>query len=92
MEWRSIETAPKDGTRILVNIDGADKLAGLEQWAAIAWWARTEYLDYDKDTMVDAEGWTQWTCDDAYYNDVLTGHRTPTHWMPLPNPPKGATS
>lgn len=83
MEWRSIETAPKDGTNILIFA---------RDFPAIAWWANVYYFNYDKDEMVEGEEWAQWICDNPYYNSVLTGDRTPTHWMPLPNPPEGATS
>ena len=59
--WQPIETAPKDGTRIL------------------AW-----HWHWSKQEEVIA----RWS-DDQWQNawSELTIH--PTHWMPLPEPPKG---
>lgn len=61
-EWQPIETAPKDGTLILL-------------WAFLDW----------KDDLVPVCGWyaqsaEMWLCHSAWLN--------PTHWMPLPEPPK----
>lgn len=60
-DWQPIETAPKDGTRVLVNshwMDATGKRLGVE----IAHWREEGY----------------WQCLE----------RQPTHWMPLPDPPK----
>ena len=62
VDWQPIETAPKDGTRILL---------------------------WDTDEVVIAEGWQI-----AVVN-MLSGLKhyeaafNPTHWMPLPEPPRG---
>lgn len=82
-EWQPIETAPKDGTHILVHDDIGYSVAAWEDrqngpgasgvvqppgWRACA-----------KGTMVDDEGW-----------DTGHGYKLelePTHWMPLPAPP-----
>jgi len=56
-EWQPIETAPRDGKRVL-----------LYNWAYGAGSGH-----YDK-------GWWQHFC--------LSQHYEPTHWMPLPDPPK----
>jgi hypothetical protein len=74
-EWKPIESAPKDGTRILV-------FFGAMGVHAVAW-TEPSYAD-----------WEIWCVDDNKhgpyalrgYND--TGPRAPTHWMPLPAPPK----
>ena len=55
-EWREIETAPHDGTNILVSHKGAD-------WVFVARW----FKGY-------------WKANSVYCK--------PTHWMPLPEPPK----
>ena len=65
-EWQPIESAPKDGTWILVGADGEEVM-----WASYG----------------IAKPWL-----DGWYS---TGHRsdsegpgyTPTHWVPLPQPP-----
>lgn len=78
--WREIDSAPKDGTSILlccaINADG-------------------EPIDWREDmetaqVFVQVAAW--WDGDDAWI--VYCGqiaeprlHFTPTHWMPLPPPP-----
>lgn len=69
--WQPIETAPKDGTTILVSC--ADDGFGKVVCAAI-WF----YGEYDADT-----GWYLY----EIAGDCLMGP-IPTHWMPLPSPPK----
>lgn len=81
-EWQPIETAPMDGTSILVHNNNAPGCPGGvadECWAGntdvAAWWA-------------DEKGGNgEWIC---YMSAVLdpTLHFDPTHWMPLPSPPK----
>lgn len=78
MEWQPIETAPKNGTKVLiVNDDGAMAVAHyIEQWNE-----RSEFVRKAKDgdvfrTVREEIGY--WDTDTAY---------CPTHWMPLPPPP-----
>ena len=59
MEWKPIETAPKDGTEILV-WDKWDRTA--------AYWSEVDKI---------------WRVAGALEDDLAT----PTHWMPLPDPP-----
>lgn len=61
MQWRAIETAPKDGTRVLLY------RAGLGESMAVAWFSH----DFDEWTPVNG---SVFPC--------------PTHWLPLPPPPK----
>lgn len=72
MEWQPIETSPKDGTKIL--------LYGKYGW-----------MIYEKSKVTktgilvgyfDDEQWV--TVTDNPYEDIMH----PTHWMPLPPPPK----
>ena len=60
-EWQPIETAPKDGTFILVAVTGE-----VATHIMLVWWF---------------DGW----CLDMT-NTPIVGK--PTHWMPLPEPPK----
>lgn len=76
MEWQAIETAPKDGnTKILV---GRASKTGRQdtQW------------DWIILGIFDEAG--LWECfnDSFVYNQFLVGRDSPTHWMPLPDPPK----
>jgi hypothetical protein len=61
MLWQPIETAPKDGTRVLI--------ADSNVWMAVA---------------------TFWPCNMYWTDDTISGLKlnSPTHWMPLPEPPK----
>lgn len=68
-EWQPIETAPRDGTRILFYTPGDEETG----WLGIV----TE-SHYDKHGLVDLFV-PQW-------QDGLE----PTHWMPLPDPPRRA--
>lgn len=64
-EWRSIETAPKDGTRVLL-------------------WIVSESPYHEDHAMPGVGHWTEWNG-----GGWVRWHRgTPTHWMPLPEPPK----
>ena len=68
-EWQPIETAPRDGTFVLLfGPDGID-MGKYEPWAADygSGWERFRTAEYDND-------------------GVMITH--PTHWMPLPPPPK----
>ena len=68
-KWQLIETAPKDGTKILIYEDlGWEKLIYVVRWVD-AW------VNPSIGAWLEADG---------------EGHATydPTHWMPLPEPPK----
>ena len=60
-EWLPIETAPKDGTPILV-VGGAHTAAEIR------------------------------AADGAWWNHCPLKGVTPTHWMPLPDPPEANQS
>lgn len=72
-EWQPIETAPKDGSQVLVwdqteGVCTARFQSHVEEWRA-SW------------------GSEEWIQDGSVYDDALVA-RKPTHWMPLPAPPK----
>ena len=62
LKWPTIDTAPRDGTKICV--------AWFDEY-----WNRWSFrLDYWRAYRVEGEGWG--------------GFDTPSHWMPLPAPPR----
>ena len=73
-EWRPIETAPKDGTWVLLGSNGTDSSSGT--------WVTQGYF-YD-------EGWRGETTDDGAPGYCVLHDSQPTHWLPLPTPPKEA--
>ena len=71
-DWRLIETAPKDGTRILIYDRGRIN---------IAFWDENAELGENE----NAPGWQIFSCEnDVYYS---TASKTATHWMHLPEAP-----
>lgn len=78
MKWQPIETAPKDGTKVLiVNDEGAIDVAGyFEQWNESKEFVRTAKDGDVYRTLREECGY--WCTDTAY---------CPTHWMPLPEAP-----
>ena len=82
MALQPIETAPKDGTDILVFVEVATV-----RIAHIAWWRNQ---DDNPDFTADDVGWWSYTRGSVRLGlrqEKLDGHRTPTHWMPLPDFP-----
>jgi hypothetical protein len=76
MEWKPIETAPKDGTWILVYGEGTED-EGEKRSVAVAQY--TNYLNCET---------TDWHWQFAWYDGGYYGKfENPTHWMPLPEPP-----
>ena len=78
-QWQPIETAPRDGTRIiLAKIIPAD-----EDREAGVWWVcggrwQTEHILSGTGGKIRRQA--QWT-------DGVDNLGEPTHWMPLPEPP-----
>ena len=62
-EWQPIETAPKDGTRVL---------AWEYPYYTVVFWDDDEEEPYTPCWKI------------SYGGDIMD----PTHWMPLPEPPK----
>ena len=76
-EWQPIETAPKDGTLLLLIMVGFEPAVGA--YYSHGWDYQTE------DCFAEYDHWL------AYLEN--RGVWKPTHWMPLPTPPtnpKGA--
>ena len=81
MEWRDIESAPKDGTQFWGNVDGdAIKMIWHPKFEAfVSSWRR----------MIMAKGYT---VNGEPYEDHSPEIHSPTHWMPLiPSPPPANT-
>lgn len=78
--WYPIETAPKDGTEILVFYD---KKIGVASWMDEA-----DLQDVDSDNLEQlTEGWYEKNFYNHYYDTYYLA-LNPTYWTPLPNPPE----
>lgn len=80
--WQPIETAPRDGTEILLYREDCGVMLG-------RWIAPCEFLNDAEYTVMDEESWED---PDWFGADFVAGHRItndgePTEWQPLPNPP-----
>ncbi len=76
MQWQPIETAPKDGTPILLGggMWGDDWRDPTER-VMVGWWERTKRIG------------EFWNCCAAESGHCNFPYEMPTHWMPLPPPP-----
>ncbi len=76
--WQPIETAPKDGTDILVAYEFASV------WIAhIAWYRSRE--GWEDDWKPEHEGWWSYI-ENSVSQHKLEGFNAPTHWMPFKEP------
>jgi hypothetical protein len=87
MKWQPIETAPRDGTDVLVYKDVATVPV-----VHIAWYrSEEEWRDHGGclfgDTLEEYVGWWSYTRN-SVTQEKLEGYAEPTHWMPLPEPPE----
>jgi hypothetical protein len=88
MTWERIETAPKDGTRILLALLAVDKPGEPPSWfISLGWWD-PEFDGEWSDEVGDIVYRGAWT-DGGVASWAYEEHRElgPTHWMPLPEPP-----
>lgn len=78
MKWQPIETAPKDGTKIL----GSSKYGGAWEkygrYCAVIMWGKQQ-PDSECFYWIDAE---------HDFCESPSSYMGMTHWMPLPEPPK----
>lgn len=78
-EWRTIDSAPKNGSRVLLLVPNRGNLPKIIGGR----WDTNKYTKRPR---------PYWTNDLESLNGV--GHTRsiqPTHWMPLPEPPSDAT-
>ena len=75
-EWRSIESAPKDGSRVIV-WNGAPFF--------VTWQHECQFERFET-----RPGWSVFECEDSFYSWGFEPDE-PTHWMPLPESPVSAT-
>lgn len=73
MEWQPIETAPRDGTTFQAWIVN---IVGAGFWVS--------GCRYNDDGAFEIYG----RVDYDMYDWAVYSHLTPTHWMPLPEPPR----
>lgn len=76
MEWQPIETAPKDGTKII----------GLMKDGLVGTITSQRYHTWKKDEDGTPLFVRYWTWDKQ--DQLMPVHFDVTHWMPLPEPPK----
>ena len=91
MKWQPIETAPKDGTRIIVAQIGlvhdvGGHMVGTEEWKKIIF---EDEPALTKVLWVVGSRWSD-LCrkGNPCWHDGLDKLIPPTHWMPLPEPPE----
>ncbi len=82
--WKPIETAPKDGTSVLVWFYGEPHVA---VYAPI-WTPENKRWFVRHPKWPDSSSWSQVTEIEPNQFQVMAGLVGPTHWMPLPEPPK----
>jgi hypothetical protein len=72
--WRTIESAPKDGRRVLLY---------WEDYICIARWRDDAQFGHGNDPR---PGWQIFDCEEDVWYAWAT--EKPTHWMPVPPPPR----
>ena len=79
MEWKPIETAPKMKTVLLFAVTDIGPSGEVRNWKMASGFWHSGYVDgHDNSTPWNWEG-----------RQVKTYEPSPTHWMPMPEPPQG---
>lgn len=79
--WRDIDTAPKDGTWVLLYDPMANSLIYTGTWDA----KFDSNWNYESDNLEYKGAWTSYQAQSFGHEEYAT--LQPTHWMPLPDPP-----
>lgn len=90
MQWKDIESAPKDGTEIIGWRDDCGQF--LCRYTAMTNFMSTSEIEHDiQEHNLDEETLESydWFCADFIAGFRLEGSEIPTHWQPLPPPPNG---
>jgi len=85
-EWKPIETAPKDGTDIILGAPAQEYQGNpTEPRSTIGHWATDEECQVYAGDVGECEYvepyWVSW-------DGGFAAENPPTHWMPLPKPPQ----
>lgn len=86
--WQPIETAPKDGRKLLLTYTNG---YGLPRIVVGGWVTDEEAAETDEDGAGLEAGWYERIDNWGDYYQVSINQGEPTHWMPLPAAP-GATA
>jgi hypothetical protein len=89
MNWHPIETAPKDGTFILVYLAERPEQRYWDSWHiymtpyTIGFWLHGKWKSIEtKDCGTMGSDETGWM------DDIVPIDINPSHWMPIPEPPE----
>lgn len=87
MDWQTIDTAPRDGTALLlICMTAQSPIAMIGHWAKHRAWApEPAWLYAHSHDWPDADRMTVFQRQSAA--ESLGNIPAPTHWMPLPPPP-----
>ena len=86
-QWQPIETAPKDGRKIIVRYLNRN---GLNRTVFASWLTDEEAAESDADGVGLEGGWYERIDNWSDFTQVAIHEGEPTHWMPLPAAPADA--
>ena len=89
MKWQTIETAPRDGTDVLVLFDAATvPIVHVAFYRGEQEWNDSGQYCGGWDTLEDWLGWWSYTRG-SVSQEKLEGITAPAYWIPLPELPNG---